>query len=140
MPTEYISKRSVDASIENMIKESNKKMKAANKMLEEGDELSKSLEEVVQADKSLTKLLEKMLPSHKIDEHVNKRTKRDHGTSYYDPEFLWLLNNLEVNSREGEQARKIIYGDKSLEAASLYRSQPAYSSQGNVYYSNQVKD
>jgi len=136
---EYISKRSVDASIENMIKESNKKMKAANKMLEEGDELSKSLEEVVQADKSLTKLLEKMLPSHKIDEHVNVRTKRDHGTSYYDPEFLWLLNNLELNSREGEQARKIIYGDNSLEPASLYRSQQTYPSGGKVYYTNQER-
>jgi len=140
VPTDIIAKRSIDASIENMIKESNKKMKSANKMLEEEDHLSKSLEEVLQADKSLTKLLEKILPSHKIEEHVNTRTKRDHGTSYYDPEFLWLLNNLELNSREGEQTKKVIYGESSLEpwsSASVYRSQPTYSSGGNVYYTNQ---
>lgn len=133
-------KRSIETNVEKAIIKSSEHIAAAHNLLEKNDREEKALEEIMEADKNLSDLLQLVLNPAKVEE---SRTKRDHNSEYYDPDFQWLINNLQMTQEEGDQVRNIVYGESSVDGPQFYKPVSYASSQTSQYnnqpsiYSNQ---
>eukprot|EP00088_Acartia_fossae_P053742 TRINITY_DN6131_c0_g1_i1.p1 TRINITY_DN6131_c0_g1~~TRINITY_DN6131_c0_g1_i1.p1 ORF type:complete len:774 (-),score=214.12 TRINITY_DN6131_c0_g1_i1:81-2075(-) len=123
-----ITKRAAEEKLEEAVKKSVQTMETATKMLAEEEREEKALEEIMRADKEISAILNLMLPSQDVEKSLKSREKRDHRASYYDPEFLWLADNLNLSPEEGHQLKQIVYGESSA------GPQPTYHTGGPTYY------
>lgn len=130
------TKRSIETNVEKAISKSSEHIAEAHNLLEKKDREEKALEEIMKADKNLVDLLRLVLPQSKIEESIKLRMKRDHNSEYFDSEFQWLVNNLQMTSEESDQVRNIVYGENSVDAPQFYKPVNHPSSSSSSYQSS----
>jgi hypothetical protein len=132
LSSRHLSKRSIKSNVEKAIRDSSDHIAKAHNLLEMTDKEDRALEEVIKADKQLSALLEMVLTPQQIEVSTNARSKRDHQAQYYDSDLQWLINDFGLNQEEGDQVKKIVYGESSVDEPQFY--QPVSYSNGEQYY------
>ena len=96
MPNYRLEKRSKNTEIEDAFKRSVDNMKAVNKILEHNEGMEKALEALIKADHDITNIVDTILGPNKVEKLSHARRKRAHGVGYYDPEYQWLVKELDL--------------------------------------------
>jgi hypothetical protein len=96
LPKSHFEKRATKSEVEDAIKRSVNNMAAVNKILEQDTDMEKALQTIIAADHDITQIIDKILGKNEADKMTHSRRKRAHGVGYYDPQYQWLLKELDL--------------------------------------------
>jgi len=134
------TKRSAPMDAEEIMKDTIEQMEAVKKMLEDETARENALDALIKSEQEINQLVDMILEPKEMEKVAHNRRKRSHGVGYYDPEYQWLIKELDLPLEDQQsllQIQKINSGSTSYHPH--YDKTTAYDHHRHASYSPQYR-
>ena len=142
----HLNKRDVDSKLETMIKQTVDNMKTVHDIMEKDGDTERALQTLLKADKEIETFITTIMGPKDLEKVAHSRRRRSHGVGYYDPDYKWLVKELDIDQNHHKNLHSLQKEQdlrESLELLNLYQTQSlkfedsnqptAYSQAGDLY-------